>query len=455
MKDQREVILIFDIGKTNKKYYLFDDRFDVLDQGQIEFEEVTDDDGDPADDIEGIESWILQILEQILSNPDYRIIGINFTTYGASFIHLSDKGTRVGYLYNYTKEFPLNLYEKFKKQYDPNGDRILNSGSPGIGMLNSGFQLYWIKYHKPELYRKIRYSLHFPQYLSYLLTRIPVSEYTSLGCHTALWNYSLKEYDHWVKMEKIDKKLATLVPAFQSINCRVLAQKIKIGIGIHDSSAALLPYLNAISDPFILISTGTWSVSLNPFSDEPLDAQDIANGCLYYMRPDGKPVIAQRLFLGYEYEHQVRSLSNKYKVSAKKIRKIKYDAKVDKKIRRNAERYFQFTYLGENELGLPSPEIKLNLKKIYHQLMAELVDLQIRALEHIIKNARIKSIIIDGGFIKNEVFLKMLVARIPGLPIYSSKTPAGSALGAAIALMPECWSKKYFRKNYKLQRVII
>ena len=59
-------------------------------------------------------------------------------------------------------------------------------------MLNSGLQLYWLKKTKPEVFKKIKYSLHLPQYLSYIFTGIPLSEYTSIGCHTALWDYEKK-----------------------------------------------------------------------------------------------------------------------------------------------------------------------------------------------------------------------------------------------------------------------
>lgn len=453
MKEPVDVILVFDIGKTNKKYYVFDQNFDILDQSQIVFEEVLDDDGDAADDITGIENWILQVVEQTLADCDTHLIGINFSTYGASFVHIDDHGKRIGPIYNYTKNFPFNLFETFVSQHDRDGMRILNTGSPGVGMLNSGFQLYWLKYHKPEFYRKVRMSLHFPQYLSYLLSGVPMSDYTSLGCHTALWNYTIKNYDQWVRRENIHKKLPPLVSTFNSINCKILEKSLKVGVGIHDSSAALLPYLSAISEPFILISTGTWSVALNPFSDESLTTHDIRNGGLYYMQTNGKPIIAQRLFLGYEFEKQVKFLAQKYKASIKKIRSIKYKQKIDRQIISNKVRFYQFEHLEEEQANIEKPVIKLNLKKAYHQLMAELVDIQIRAVENIIKNSRIKRIIIDGGFIKNKVFLKMIASRLPGLPIYASKAAAGSAIGAAIALMPDHWSKKTLKKNYKLKRI--
>ena len=39
---------------------------------------------------------------------------------------------------------------------------------------------------------------------------------------------------------------------------------IAVGAGLHDSSAALIPYLSAFREPFILLSPGTWCISLNP-----------------------------------------------------------------------------------------------------------------------------------------------------------------------------------------------
>lgn len=453
MKDPVEAILIFDIGKTNKKYYLFDSRLEILEEEQVCFPELVDDEGDPTEAIEEIEQWISETIEKMLMRQEYELTAINFSTYGASLVHINSEGKRIGPVYNYTKAFPYRLFELFSTTYDRDGSRMLNSGSPGIGMINSGFQLYWLKYHKPEFYGRIRYALHFPQYLSFFLTGIPVSDYTSIGCHTALWNYSEQSYDQWVRTEKIDLKLAFLATSDHSVNLTRNGRTLKIGTGIHDSSAALLPYLSVLSEPFILISTGTWSVSLNPFSQEKLNAQDIVNGCLYYMRTDGKPVIAQKLFLGYEYDRQTEYLAEIFNTSVRKIKKIKYSPKKDKKIARDKSRYFQFEHLGDEHRVMTVKPLECGLKKAYHILMKELVDIQISVLESILKNTRIKQIIIDGGFINNDVFLKMIAARIPGLPVFASKAPAGSALGAAIALMPGSWSKKSLKKIYELKRI--
>ena len=114
-------------------------------------------------------------------------------------------------------------------------------------------QLYWLKNTKPEVFKKIRYSLHLPQYLSFVFTGIPLSEYTSIGCHTSLWDFEKRDYHDWVYAEKLDQILPPIVSTETSINMNYNGKRIKIGVGIHDSSAALLPYVRSLKKQFILI----------------------------------------------------------------------------------------------------------------------------------------------------------------------------------------------------------
>ena len=55
---KEEVILIFDIGKTNKKVILFDRYLKVLHEEETRFDEIVDDEGFPCDDAAQLESWV-------------------------------------------------------------------------------------------------------------------------------------------------------------------------------------------------------------------------------------------------------------------------------------------------------------------------------------------------------------------------------------------------------------
>ena len=208
-----------------------------------------------------------ELFNRILEAKEYNVKAINFSTYGASFVHLDEHGEVLTPLYNYTKPLDADISDQFYEQYGPELEFTRKTGSAKSGMLNSGLQLYWLKNKRPEIFKKIKYSLHFPQYLSYIFTGIPVSEYTSIGCHTALWDYDKKDYHEWVYQENIHKILPPIVSTETSINMNYNGKRIKIGVGIHDSSSALLPYVRSVKKPFVLVSTGTWSVSLNPFAD--------------------------------------------------------------------------------------------------------------------------------------------------------------------------------------------
>ena len=72
------VIAVFDIGKTNKKMFLFDADFNVVYTNLIRFEEIVDDDDYPCDDIEAIEAWIKKQIETVQQENKFTIKAINF-----------------------------------------------------------------------------------------------------------------------------------------------------------------------------------------------------------------------------------------------------------------------------------------------------------------------------------------------------------------------------------------
>lgn len=453
MDRKTDVILIFDIGKTNKKYVLYDREWKIHRRDSLQTIEVQDDDGDAADDLAFITQWIKIIVESTLALSDYRLVGVNFSTYGASLVHLGFDQQVVAPFYNYVKPFPENLFHQFEKDHNQSRLHEVETGSPGIGMLNSGLQLYMLKFHKPELYKKIWRTVHFPQFLSYSLTGVLTSEYTSIGCHTAMWHHDKQEYHTWFRKENFDRLLPPPTDSNTTVSARISGHSIDVGIGIHDSSAALVPYLTSISEPFMLISTGTWSVTLNPFSRTPLDIMDIKNGGLYYMQVTGKPVMAHRLFLGYEYSEQIKKLAKDRGKTVEYIQSFGFNTAIFSLLQQSKQKYFCFSHLGEPSTAITANVADLNLEVAYHQLMIELVDHQIRSVLLAKKRSQIRKIIVDGGFTRNAFFLKILAHNLADYTIYSSSASLGSALGAGIVMRPRWWTSKSFAKTYKLRHI--
>ncbi|MGN6247266.1 MAG: FGGY family carbohydrate kinase, partial [Ginsengibacter sp.] len=266
------VIAIFDVGKTNKKILLFDEQYQVVYQRTIPISETKDEDGDPCEDLDALTNWMLDQLNTLSEDKRFLIKAVNVSAYGASFVYLDKNGSVLTPLYNYLKKFPEHILHKFFKDHGPEELISKETASPVLGSLNSGLQLYRIKYEMPDVFQKIVTALHLPQYLSYVLSGDKHSEITSIGCHTFLWNFSNNDYHSWVDEEGLIKLFPAIIQSDSIAGYR--NKNITVGAGIHDSSAALIPYLFSFKEPFVLLSTGTWNISLNPFNDSPLTDEE-------------------------------------------------------------------------------------------------------------------------------------------------------------------------------------
>lgn len=449
---KEKVTAVFDIGKTNKKFFLFDKDFQEVYREYIRFDPIEDEDGHPTEDLVRLKNWLKEVFDRILDAKQYDIVSINFSTYGASLVHLDENGEVLTPLYNYTKPLPQEIINSFYDKYGPEVDFAAATGSPSAGMLNSGMQLYWLKYTKPEVFQKIKYSLHLPQYISYIFTGIPVSEHTSIGCHTALWDYEKKDYHEWVYQEGIYKKLPVIVSTETSFNMNYNGKRINIGAGIHDSSAALLPYIRSVRKKFILVSTGTWSITLNPFSEQDLTKADIAKNCINYMRINGKAVKASRLFLGNEYKEQVKVLSQHFKVPDDYHKTIGFDHDIYCEIVKDFE--YMYSWIGIEDKNMPATtRIPYNkFEHAYHQLMVELVLLQVDCIKMVSGNDVIEKLYIDGGFSDNEVYIQLLSHYLRNMSLSTTDSSLGSALGAALCISDTKLNSKFLKKNYALKK---
>ncbi len=449
-----KVTAVFDVGKTNKKFFLFDADYQEVYREYSCFDPIEDEDGYPAENLSALQVWLKEVFNRTLSAEEFDITAINFSTYGASLVHLDENGEVFTPLYNYTKPMDQKLMDSFYEKYGPETEFAKSTGSSNSGMLNSGMQLYWLKYTKPEIFKKIACSLHLPQYISYVFTGIPLSEYTSIGCHTALWDYAKKDYHNWVYQERIDRILPPIVSTETSINMNYNGKRIKIGVGVHDSSAALLPYVRSVKKKFILVSTGTWSIALNPFTEKLLSEDDIEKDCINYMLINGKPVRSSRLFLGNEYSLQVKELSKKFRVPEDYHKGVMFNYDTFLEIIKDFQ--YSFRWISFSEKNMPS-ETKYHYDRFehaYHQLMIELVLLQVKSIRTAAGGDSIEKLYIDGGFSDNDVYIKLVSHYLRNMELRTTDSSLGSALGAAIAISDVELNSKFLKKNYSLKKHI-
>jgi sugar (pentulose or hexulose) kinase len=299
--------------------------------------------------------------------------------------------------------------------------------------------LYRLKYEKPDVFKNLYYALHLPQYLSYLLTGKFYSDLTSIGSHTALWNFDHHNYHDWVYKEGLIQYLAPIENSTKTFTSGSSINKYKAGIGLHDSSAALIPYLVNFTMPFILISTGTWSISMNPFNKKPLTAEELKSDCLCYLQYQGEPVKASRLHAGLEFEQQVKRIADHFNQDIIKYGNIKFDSDLVNKLKSNREGITRFSdgfYFSKRNLSDFRTDIEA-----YHQLMIDLVRMQFLSTSLVIDSSAVKRIFVDGGFSKNNVFMNLLANAFPEMEVFATSMAQATAVGAALAIHQE-WNSK-------------
>jgi len=427
------VTIIYDIGKTNKKMAVLDHQLNILYQQQITIDEIYDEDNFPSENLAALTDWMFQSLKAIIESREFIVEKINFSAYGATMVHLDNNGKVLTPVYNYLKNIPENIVVEFLAKYS--SQLAVDTASPVLGMLNAGMQLYWLKYTKPEIYGTIKYALHLPQYLSYFFTGKFYSDITSIGCHTLLWYFERNDYHDWVYQEGIHEKLAPIQEIDHMELVNIFDQKIRVGIGVHDSSATLVPYLKYSMEKFILLSTGTWCVTLNPFRDDRLTEKDMDEGCLNYIRYDKLPVRATSIFLGNEYQLQIKKLCDLYKIPESEILKIEYNNGLYEKWSYNINRYFCFSSLDETTVGIIDPKEQFqNIHEAYHKLILELTNVLIDNMQKTVGADFPNVAFVDGGFTQNSVFLKILQLKLSQMEFLVSQFVSGAVIGAAILI---------------------
>ena len=440
------VIAIFDVGKTNKKLFLFDEDYHIVYEKTARFIETVDEDGDPCENLESLELSVFESLREVFKLKEFEIKAVNFSTYGASFVHLDDNLRPIAPLYSYLKEFPAKLKEDFYAEYGGEAKLARETSSPVLGNLNSGMQLYRIKHQKPELYKRIKYSLHLPQYLSFLLTGKTCTDITSIGCHTALWDFEKEDYHDWVYKEGLNEKFAPIVPACGILPGKLDDHEFVTGVGLHDSSAALIPYLVNFNDPFVLISTGTWCISLNPFNTSPLTGEDLKNDCLCYMQYKGSPVKASRLFAGNEHEEQVKKIAAHFDVATPIFKNIEYDANIINKLTPDSKEGSKKVSRHQSAFVVRDLNDFHDHITAYHQLILDIMDQQYQSTQLILNAQQVRRIFVDGGFSKNSIYMNLLAKAFPQLEVFAASMAQATAAGTAIAIH-ESWNSKALPTN--------
>jgi len=152
-----------------------------------------------------------------------------------------------------------------------------------------------------------------------------------------------------------------------------------------------------------------------------------------------KPVKSSRLFLGHLHEVAVNRLNDHFRTQPDYYKSVRPDSRLLEICKRKCgdQRFFF-------EMQPYSRELKekfdffvfKTFEEGYHQLMVELAELTVEAIDLIIPaDDDIENIYITGGFSNNQLFIKLISDSYPMKHVYTSEIFNATALGAALVIL--------------------
>lgn len=418
-------VVVIDIGKTNIKVVVVD----IAHQQEIAVRKsantVQNTKSYPHFDTEEHWSFILESLKGL--SGAYEISGVSVTTHGASIVLLDDCGALATPILDYEYAH----LDEYAPEYDSMRPDFAATGSPRLGMgLNVGAQLHWLLHKDPMLLARTKTVLTYPQYWVYRLSGVLCNEVTSLGCHTDLWCPQAGEFSPLVARLGLSGKMA---PVRKAIDPPVallpeIAEKtglktgLPVAVGIHDSNASLYPHLLSAETPFSVISTGTWVIVFSIGGEKV--TLDAGRDTLINVDAFGHPVYSARFMGGREYDLMTQGYDTHYRaedIQSVLEKKIMLFPAVDPRSGPFQGRKADWN-VAETTLNSGARYVALCY---YLALMtAECLDL----------TGAQGSVIVEGPFSQNRLYLEMLEAAVMRPVVAAEGSVTGTSIGAALLL---------------------
>lgn len=291
--------------------------------------------------------------------------------------------------------------------------------------LNAGRMAFYSQRVFPEAFARATAFLTYPQYWTWRLSGVRAIEVTSIGAHTDLWRpregrlSSMVEKLGWTHlMPPLRRGWETLGPIRPEVAAATgLPPDVRVVCGAHDSNASLVPHLIARTDPFTVLSTGTWVIIMAVGGTGPLHPE---RDMLANVDVRGVPVPTGRFMGGREFS-----------ILSGDARGEPSPADIAALIASGAMALPDFARQGGPFMGKTgrivgsapeTPQGKVALATLYSALMSAYVLDLLQAPG---------DLIVEGGFNRSPAFAATLAGLMPGRNIVVAPT-SGAAAGAAM-----------------------
>jgi sugar (pentulose or hexulose) kinase len=303
-------LAVIDIGMTNKKVAVYDDSLRQIDAKYRVFEPKTIN-GLPCHDLQAMEEWFIAELAGFAGK--YPIKALTVTAHGATFVCVNQDGKPAVPCVYYTHEPGEDFHRRFYARFGKPEALQTRTGTPAFkAMINPAKGLFFAQEKFGEEFKNVSAVLPYPQYWSYRFTGKMGIETTYMGNHTYLWD----QVDNTFSSVARDLGVASLIPCVLHKSWDIigtisgdvaartgLPKETIVTMGIHDSNAALLPHFARKGERgFILNSTGTWCVIMNPVTQYGFAPDELGKVVLFNISAFGTPIKTAIFLGGLEFE---------------------------------------------------------------------------------------------------------------------------------------------------------
>ena len=308
------MIAVIDIGMTNKKVALYDDGLKEIEVSYKTFPPVIVS-GLPTHDLAGMEAWFIERLKDAAAKYPIRAIAIS--THGATFVCVDEKGNPCVPCVLYTHEPGEEFHRRFYERFGSSEALQEETGTPAFkAMINPAKGILFAEEQFPADFVRTKHVLFFPEYWAYRFTGVAAAEGTYVGCHSYLWNWKERSWSSVARKLGIESLLPSRVldswDTLGSITSDVakrtgLAREVIVTAGIHDSNSSLLPHFAKRGrEGFMLNSTGTWCVIMNPVSRYGFEKDELGKVVFFNQSAFRSPVKTAIFLGGQEFESWTR-----------------------------------------------------------------------------------------------------------------------------------------------------
>jgi sugar (pentulose or hexulose) kinase len=295
---------------TNKKVAVYDEALQQVDAQYRNFPPKMVE-GIETHDLEAMEEWFIQELAR--AAKAYPIKAIAVTTHGATFAGVGKDGRLSIPCVYYTHEPGDAFQDRFYQTFGPPEELQAKTGTPYLkALLNSAKGVFFVKERFPEQFKQTAHIVMYPQYWGFRFTGKTGAEGTSMGNHGYLWDQTED------RLSSVAEELgaAALMPGTLQNSWDVLgtitealAQRTGLGrdvvvtMGLHDSNSSLLPHFAKKGETgFVLNSTGTWCVIMNPVKKFGFAKDELGKVVFFNISAFRKPVKTAIFQGGQEFE---------------------------------------------------------------------------------------------------------------------------------------------------------